>query len=68
MTTEIKPNFILITSMVDGYGYFTKKYIGYTKEEAEQEFILEVEAMESFARNAATSPHIPYEKIVDFQK
>ena len=50
MTTEITPGFILITSMVDGYGYFKKKYIGYTKEEAEYLFKTEVEEMESFAR------------------
>ena len=52
MTTEITPGFILITSMVDGYGYFKKKYIGYTKEEAEYSFSLEVEEMEAFARQA----------------
>ena len=52
MTVEIKPNFILITSMVDGYGYFKKKYIGFSKEEAEYSFRLEVEEMEAFARQA----------------
>lgn len=52
MTTEVKPGFILISSMVDGYGYFKKKYIGYTKQEAEYEFGLEVEEMEAFARQA----------------
>lgn len=68
MTVEVKPNFILITSMVDGYGYFKKKYIGYTKEEAEYEFGLEVEEMEAFARKGKNNPHIPYEREIDFQK
>lgn len=50
MTVEVKPNFILISAMVDGYGYFKKKYIGYSKDEAEEMFKLEVEEMEAFAR------------------
>lgn len=66
MTVEINPGFILIYSMVDGYGYFKKKYIGYTKEEAEYEFQLEVEEMEKFAKQS--SPHREYEREIDFQK
>lgn len=68
MTTEVKPNFILITSMVDGYGYFKKKYIGYSKEEAEYEFQIEVEEMEAFARQGNNNPHKQYEREIDFQK
>lgn len=58
MTVEVKPNFILISSMVDGYGYFKKKYIGYSIQEAKDLFEMEVEEMEAFARQA-THRHRP---------